>query len=234
LVVDSSKFIADSLPSALMKTRARRVVSLVVSLFGGNQGSRKVNPVIAGRAANVVAVLAPYAAMGAQEFAKSVGKEAYEKEGQGRMLAVLKAKRTTDQEATDALVRFEEKPERYILPLRAPWSCGRWRRCGSPRAESLAGRPQKYVASGLICPCPSGSVRSFGPWGPARSPSPGTPAPSLTLRPHQGGRASFSGAAPILPLRVIPLSVASIVPDRRALLGEFRGMRTPEPVERRW
>jgi hypothetical protein len=74
-----------------------------------------VDPVIAGLAANVVAVLAPYAAMGAQEFAKSVGKEAYEK-AKG-MLAVLKAKWTADEEATDALSRFEEKPERYAPVL---------------------------------------------------------------------------------------------------------------------
>jgi hypothetical protein len=74
-----------------------------------------LDPVIAGLAANVVAVLAPYVVMGAQEFAKSVGKEAYEK-AKG-MLAVLKAKWTADEEATDALTRFEEKPERYAPVL---------------------------------------------------------------------------------------------------------------------
>ncbi len=74
-----------------------------------------MDPVIAGLAANVVAVLAPYAAVGAQEFAKSVGKEAYEK-AKG-MLAVLKAKWIADEEATDALSRFEEKPERYAPVL---------------------------------------------------------------------------------------------------------------------
>ncbi|MDQ5819475.1 MAG: hypothetical protein M3334_14055 [Actinomycetota bacterium] len=74
-----------------------------------------MDPVIAGLAANVVAVLAPYAALGAQEFAKSVGKGAYEK-AKG-MLAVLKAKWTADEEAADALTRFEEKPERYAPVL---------------------------------------------------------------------------------------------------------------------
>ena len=74
-----------------------------------------MDPVIASLAANVVAVLAPYVAVGAQEFAKSVGKEAYEKAK--TMLAALKAKLTEDEEATDALTRFEEKPERYAPVL---------------------------------------------------------------------------------------------------------------------
>src|SRR3712207_5739232 len=74
-----------------------------------------MDPVTATLAANVVAVLAPYVAVGAQEFAKSVGKEAYEK-AKG-MLAALRAKWTGDQEATDALTRFEEKPERYAPVL---------------------------------------------------------------------------------------------------------------------
>ncbi len=74
-----------------------------------------MDPVTATLAANVVAVLAPYVAVGAQEFAKSVGKEAYEK-AKG-MLAALRAKWIGDQEATDALTRFEEKPERYAPVL---------------------------------------------------------------------------------------------------------------------
>jgi hypothetical protein len=64
-----------------------------------------MDPVTATLAANVVAVLAPYVAVGAQEFAKSVGKEAYEK-AKG-MLAALRAKWTGDQ----------EKPERYAPVL---------------------------------------------------------------------------------------------------------------------
>ena len=71
--------------------------------------------VVASLAANVVAVLAPYVAMGAQEFAKNAGKETYEK-AKG-MLATLRAKWTGEEEATDALTRFEEKPERYAPVL---------------------------------------------------------------------------------------------------------------------
>ena len=66
-------------------------------------------------ATNVVAVLAPYAAVGAQEFARNIGKEAYEK-AKG-MLATLRAKWAGDEEATEALTRFEEKPERYAPVL---------------------------------------------------------------------------------------------------------------------
>src|SRR4028118_648794 len=74
-----------------------------------------MDPITASLAANVVAVLAPYAAVGAQEFARNVGKEAYEK-AKG-MLATLRAKWAGDEEATDALTRFEEKPERYAPVL---------------------------------------------------------------------------------------------------------------------
>ena len=74
-----------------------------------------MDPVTVSLAANVVAVLAPYAAVGAQEFAKNVGKEAYEKAK--TMLAALRAKWASDEEATDALNRFEEKPERYAPVL---------------------------------------------------------------------------------------------------------------------
>jgi hypothetical protein len=74
-----------------------------------------VDPVTVSLAANVVAVLAPYAAVGAQEFARNIGKEAYEK-AKG-MLATLRAKWAGDEEATEALTRFEEKPERYAPVL---------------------------------------------------------------------------------------------------------------------
>jgi len=74
-----------------------------------------VDPVTATLAANVVAVLAPYVAVGAQEFARNVGKEAYEKAK--TMLTALRAKWAGDKEATDALTRFEEKPERYAPVL---------------------------------------------------------------------------------------------------------------------
>jgi len=74
-----------------------------------------MDPVTASLAANVVAVLAPYVAVGAQEFARNVGKEAYEKAK--TMFAALRAKWAGDEEATDALTRFEEKPERYAPVL---------------------------------------------------------------------------------------------------------------------
>jgi hypothetical protein len=74
-----------------------------------------VDPVTATLAANVVAVLAPYVAVGAQEFARNVGKEAYEKAK--TMLAALRTKWSGDKEAEDALSRFEEKPERYAPVL---------------------------------------------------------------------------------------------------------------------
>jgi hypothetical protein len=75
-----------------------------------------VDPITAPLAANVVAVLAPYVAVGAQEFVRNAGKDAYEKAK--TMLATLRAKWTGDEEATDALTRFEEKPERYAPVLK--------------------------------------------------------------------------------------------------------------------
>src|SRR5215213_9130739 len=74
-----------------------------------------MDPITATLAANVVAVLAPYVAVGAQEFVRNAGKDAYEKAK--TMLAALRAKWTGDEEATDALTRFEEKPERYAPVL---------------------------------------------------------------------------------------------------------------------
>lgn len=74
-----------------------------------------MDPITASLAANVVAVLAPYVVVGAQEFSRNVGKEAYEKAR--TMLAALRAKWAGDEEAADALTRFEEKPERYAPVL---------------------------------------------------------------------------------------------------------------------
>jgi hypothetical protein len=74
-----------------------------------------MDPITATLAANVVAVLAPYVAVGAQEFVRNAGKDAYEKAK--TMFAALRAKWTEDEEATDALTRFEEKPERYAPVL---------------------------------------------------------------------------------------------------------------------
>jgi|SRR5215203_3710524 len=70
-----------------------------------------MDPVTVTLAANVMTVLMPYAAMGAQEFVKSAGKEAYEKAKS--LIGTLKARWARDEEATDAVARFEEKPERY-------------------------------------------------------------------------------------------------------------------------
>ena len=74
-----------------------------------------MDPVTAGLAANVVAVLAPYVAVGAQEFVRSASREAYEKAKE--MLSALKVRWNEDEEAKDALTRFEEKPERYAPVL---------------------------------------------------------------------------------------------------------------------
>jgi hypothetical protein len=84
-------------------------------VFGGRYGNNSMDPVVASLAANVVAVLAPYITMGAQEFVKSAGREAYEK-AKG-MLDALKARWSEDEEATDALTRFEDKPQRYAPVL---------------------------------------------------------------------------------------------------------------------
>jgi hypothetical protein len=74
-----------------------------------------MDPITASLAANVVAVLATYVAVGAQEFVRNAGKDAYEKAK--TMLGALRAKWTGDEEATDALSRFEDKPERYAPVL---------------------------------------------------------------------------------------------------------------------
>ena len=71
----------------------------------------RTDPVTATLAANVITVLIPYAAMGAQEFVKSAGKDAYEKAKS--LMATLKARGAEDEEATATLARFQEKPERY-------------------------------------------------------------------------------------------------------------------------
>jgi hypothetical protein len=70
-----------------------------------------VEPAIANLAVGVMTVLMPYVATGAQEFAKSAGKSAYEKAK--CLLATLKARWAADKEATETLARFEEKPQRY-------------------------------------------------------------------------------------------------------------------------
>lgn len=74
-----------------------------------------MDPITGSLAASVVGVLAPYVVLGAQEFARNVGREAYEKAK--TMFTTLKARWKDDEEATEALSRFEEKPERYAPVL---------------------------------------------------------------------------------------------------------------------
>src|SRR5215217_3506620 len=70
-----------------------------------------MDPVTVTLAANVMTVLMPYAAMGAQEFVKSAGKEAYEKAK--TLLGTLKARWAGDEGETDSISRCEENPECY-------------------------------------------------------------------------------------------------------------------------
>ena len=59
----------------------------------------------------VMALLAPFVAKGAEEFAKTASKAAAEKAG--ALLDTLRERWSKDDEAKDALARFEQKPERY-------------------------------------------------------------------------------------------------------------------------
>ena len=63
----------------------------------------------------VMAVLLPFITKGAEEFATKVGDAAYEKAK--ALLSTLKQRWLGDKEATESLVRFEEKPERYKMVL---------------------------------------------------------------------------------------------------------------------
>jgi hypothetical protein len=67
-------------------------------------------------AATVIGILTPYVAKGTEEFVKVAGKEAYEKTKQ--LFSTLKKKWSGDEEASQALVRFEEKPNRYEQVLK--------------------------------------------------------------------------------------------------------------------
>jgi hypothetical protein len=75
-----------------------------------------VDPVTLSLAGSVISVLMPYAAKGAEEFAKTAGKDAYEKAKS--LLGILKIRWSGDKEATDTLTHFEEKPERYQTALK--------------------------------------------------------------------------------------------------------------------
>ncbi len=70
-----------------------------------------MDPAILSLAASVMSILMPYATMSAQAFAKSAGTEAYTKVKS--VLGTLRARWSGDEEATETLARFEEKPERY-------------------------------------------------------------------------------------------------------------------------
>jgi hypothetical protein len=74
-----------------------------------------MDPITGSLAASVVSVLAPYVVLGAQEFVKKAGQEAYDKAK--TMFAALRSRWAGDEAATDALSRFEEKPEWYAPAL---------------------------------------------------------------------------------------------------------------------
>ncbi len=66
-------------------------------------------------ATKVVAVLLPFVSKGAEEFATKLGDTAYEKAK--TLLSTLKQRWLGDTEATESLVLFEQKPERYQTVL---------------------------------------------------------------------------------------------------------------------
>lgn len=74
-----------------------------------------MDPAIIDLSTKVMAVLLPFVTKGAEEFAAKVGDAAYEKAK--NLLATLKQKWSEDKEATESLIRFEEKPERYKTAL---------------------------------------------------------------------------------------------------------------------
>jgi len=74
-----------------------------------------MDPAIVDLATKVVAVLLPFVSKGAEEFATKVGDTAYEKAK--KLLSTLKQSWSRDAEATESLVRFEQKPERYKTVL---------------------------------------------------------------------------------------------------------------------
>ena len=70
-----------------------------------------MDPATLSLAASVMTVLMPYVTTGAQSFVKSAGADAYQKVKS--MVGTLRARWSGDEEATETLARFEEKPERY-------------------------------------------------------------------------------------------------------------------------
>lgn len=69
------------------------------------------DPIFTSLTTSVISILAPYLTKGAEEFINTAGKDAYEK-AKG-LFAFLKKRWMNNREASDALVRFEEKPDRY-------------------------------------------------------------------------------------------------------------------------
>lgn len=63
----------------------------------------------------VMSVLLPFVSKGAEAFASKVGDAAYEKAQM--LLTTIRQKWSEDKEATESLVRFEEKPDRYKTVL---------------------------------------------------------------------------------------------------------------------
>ena len=74
-----------------------------------------MDPTIVDLAKNVITVLLPFVSKGAEAFASKVGDTAFEKAE--ALLTTLKQKWSGDKEATDSLILFEEKPERYKVVL---------------------------------------------------------------------------------------------------------------------
>jgi hypothetical protein len=70
-----------------------------------------MDPAIVDLATKVVAIVLPFVSKGADELATRVGDAAYEKAK--ALFATLKRKWSGDEEATEAIALFEQKPERY-------------------------------------------------------------------------------------------------------------------------
>lgn len=72
---------------------------------------RCLDPETISLAVKVVDVLVPYVTIGAKEFVRTAGKDAYEK-AKG-LFETLKMRWSEDKEASEALEKFEKKPGRY-------------------------------------------------------------------------------------------------------------------------
>lgn len=64
---------------------------------------------------SVIALLKPYVSKGAEEFAKTVGKDAYDKTKE--LFTWLKKRLQSSEESSQLISLFENKPERYEKPL---------------------------------------------------------------------------------------------------------------------